>query len=220
MVEKADGSYGTSPGGVNYIGAIPFCSPLVPVRPSSVCFLFPCCFSPYAHHRASRLSSRNTVSPCVLFRAFRCVVPLIVSPVGSFRLVVSYERRFVLLFARSRFVCRGGFALRSHAVSFSSRYCVSSVVSSAHLVLSRHLVSVSPVSVSDPFSCLVPVFAPFSPAVRSFLFVLFGIGLCPRSWGVAVRHGHGAAGACSSHLIRPIMAPCLWRFACGGSLVA
>lgn len=147
------------------------------------------------------------------------VVRRAVSSARLVSLVVSYGRRFVLLFARFRFVCRGGFALRSHAVSFSSRYCVLSVVSSAHLVLSRHLVSVSPVGVSDPFSCLVPVFAPFCPAVRSFLFVLFGIGLCPRSLGVAVRHGHGAAGACSSHLIRPIIMPARYSLTrCGMAL--
>ena len=140
------------------------------MRPSSFAFSSPAAFLSYAHPRASRpcVSSYRLARASRLVRSAASCRPS-ARPVGSSWLVVSYGRRFVLLFARSRFVCRGGFALRSHAVSFSSRYCVSSVVSSAHLVFSRHLVSVSPVGVSDPFSCLVPVFAPFRPARRSFL---------------------------------------------------
>lgn len=76
----------------------------------------------------------------------------------------------------------------------SSRSCVSSIVSSAHLVLVPSSRSVSPVGVSDPFSCPVPVFAPFRPARRSFLFAysvsvhVLGRGAWP------CRYGHGAVG--------------------------
>lgn len=149
---------------------------------------------------------------CVLLCRIRLSCRLTCSSRRFISLVVSYGRRSALLFARSRFACRGGLALRSRAVSF--RLGISFVISSR-----PPFRSVSPVGVSDPFSCLVLVFAPFCPAVRSFLFVLFGIGSCSWSWGVAVRHGHGAAGACSSHLIRPIIMPARYSLTrCGMAL--
>lgn len=200
-----------------YGNTVSSCSPLISRSAPVARFSFPLIL--FSHMRSLCVSL--AVSPCVSSHAFRCRCP---SCRPSCRLIGS-----------ARFACRLVWApFRSAVRSFSSRLSWRSCfafpcrfVSPWHLVC--HLVSsavsclvgssrppfrsVSPVGVSDPFSCLVLVFAPFCPARRSFLFVLFGIGSCSWSWGVAVRHGHGAAGACSSHLIRPIMAPCLWRFA-------
>lgn len=221
-------------GGVNYIGTVPSCSPLVPVRPSSVCFLFPCCFPPYAHHRGVSFVVSSGVSPC---RLVSCVpLPLsVVSSVmpshrlGSSRLVVSYEHRFVLLFAHSfrlpwrsclAFPCR----LVSHwhpvcSVSSLAPFIILPVVSSCSSrfchVISFRLVRGRLVSVLVPGSRVRAV-----PSCCSLVPVrLFGIGSCSWSWGVAVRHGHGAAGACSSHLIRPIIMPARYSLTrCGMAL--
>ena len=132
---------------------------------------------------ASRLSSRPLVSSCrlVLVRPVRrpaCRV------VGSSRLFVSlvvfFLRRFVLLFARSRlawawrsclaFSCRLVFSLVSRPV-LASRCGVPLVISSRSRLVIR-----LPVGVSCPFSGPVPVFAPFRPARRSFLFAYSVLG--------------------------------------------
>lgn len=180
------------------------------MRPSSVCFLFPCCFSFICRSCASRLSSRHTVLPCVSFRAFRCVVPLIVSPVGSSRLVVSFS---TVSFCCSliRFVCRGGFALRSRAVLVSLWRIVLFSLLAARLA--RHLDCSSRFCPVISFSLVrwrlgsvfmpVPVFAPFYSARRSFLFVNLSRSLC------LCRRGAGDASwravlVCSSRLISPV----------------
>ena len=213
------------PRGVNYIGAVLSCCSLVPMRPSSFAFSFPVAFLSYARPRASRSSSRHAVSLAVSFRAFRCVVSSVVSShrLGSSHRLVSSRRlvwrRSALLFARSRFVCRGGFALRFRAVSFcfgipfvlSSRCSsrLSSCLSSrlVHLVSSCHLVLRLPVGGSCPFSCLVPVFAPFRPAIRSFLFVHQFRFLCLRRGAWRGVMAMMAAEVCSCRLIRPLIVP-------------
>lgn len=101
------------------------------------------------------------------------------------------SRRSVLLFACSHSVCRGGFALCSHSVSFSPWRIVHHLVGSSRSfpVISFRLTRVR----------LVPVIMPCF-RVRAVQFCcslvlvrLFSPGLCPRSWGGTVRHGHGAA---------------------------
>ena len=151
------------------------------------------------------VSSRPLVSSCrlVLVRPVRrpaCRV------VGSSRLFVSlvvlFWRRFVLLFARSRlawawrsclaFSCRLVFALASRSPSLRPIVAFRSSSHRSRLVIvpsSRPLCL--PVGVSCPFSCLVPVFAPFRSAVRSFLFAYSasahvlgrGAGLCVMAMG-------------------------------------
>ena len=80
---------------------------------SSPCSLFPYAFPCVSFVVSSLVSSLVSpcVSPCVSFRAFRCVVSSVGSSCRLVSLVVSYGRRFVLLFARSRFACRGGLCL-------------------------------------------------------------------------------------------------------------
>lgn len=147
-------------------------------------FSFPLVFFPIYRLRASRSSSRSSSRHAVSFRAIRCVVlPVVssarlVSPVGSshlsFRLSSrSAPFRSAVRSFSFRLSWRSCLAFSSRLVfALAFRLVIASCpcVSSVHLVLSRHLVSVSPVGVSCSFSCLVPVFAPFRPARRSFLF--------------------------------------------------
>lgn len=131
---------------------------------------------------ASRSSSRHAVSLCVSFLCVPLchVVRLVVRRlVPSARLGLPSRMGVVSPCCSLVLVShgRGGLVLRSHAVSFclgiSSRPCVPSLRPVCRLVDSSRPLpssrSVSPVGVSDPFSCLVPVFAPFCPALRSFL---------------------------------------------------
>ena len=187
-----------------YGGTVLSCSPLIPIHPLPPSppfplFSFPICVPV---RLARRLVGRLVIPSRLMRLAVSCrpSCRLACSSrwlVSACRLV---SRRFVLLFACSRFACRGDLALRSHAVSFalgvSSCSCVSPIVSS---VLSRSfpssrfcsLVGVS-CPFSCPFSCSVPVFAPFCSAVRSFLFAyslpvhVLGRGAWP------CRYGHGA----------------------------
>lgn len=157
---------------------------------------------------------------CVLLCRIRLSCRLTCSSRRFISLVVSYGRRSALLFARSRFACRGGLALRSRAVLF--RLGISFVISSRPP--SRRLIS-SAVSFGFTRGCLGSVLV-LGSRVRAVLSCcslvsvrLFGIGSCSWSWGVAVRHGHGAAGACSSHLIRPIIMPARYSLTrCGMAL--
>lgn len=180
------------------MGAVSSCCSLVPMRSSSVCFLFPCCFSficsfPWRLVRRLVLSVSSCVSSRAsrlvrsVRRAVRRVVCRVGSPsrlVGSSRFVVSYGRRSVLLSACSRLVRRGVIAL-----SLSCRLVGLGVPPFVHrpVLVSRRFGSsrssrlVSVVSFSSVISfCLirgrlgfvfmpVPVFAPFRPARRSFL---------------------------------------------------
>lgn len=156
---------------------------------------------------ASRLvmSSRlmRSVASCRLSCRLTCSSRRLVS---AGRLV---SRRFVLLFARSRFACRGGLALRSHVVPFLPWHPVSSL----RLV---GLVSFSPVisfrltrgrlgSVLVPgFPCsrrsVLLVARSCSPIRSRFLSSVVGRGR------VVMAMGRGGA-ACSCHLIRPLVAP-------------
>ena len=216
-VEKVENSYWTSPEGVNYIGTVPSCSPLVPVRPSSVCFLFPCCFSFICSSTCVSFVVSLAVSPCVSSHAFRCRCPSCRPScrLGSSRLVVS--------FGAVSFCC--SLVLVSFAVAVlpcvpvPSRFlpwrpvCPSSCSSSCR--------SVSPVvsSCSSRFCPVISfslarglfvfvfipvfVFAPFHPARRSFLFVNLSRPLC------LCRRGAGDASwravlVCSSRLISPV----------------
>ena len=200
-----------------YGGTVSSCSPLIPrsaplPAPPFPLFSFPI----YVPVRlACRLVGRLAM-PSRLMRSVAVVRRVVRRAVSSARLVslvVSYGRRFVLLFARSRLVCRGVIALRSRAASFCPWHFVSFVVSPAvspvillaHLVLARHLILFCHVGCSCPFSC------PFPCSHRSALLVArscspirsrFMSPLC----GGAVRHGHGAGTACSYRLIRPIIA--------------
>lgn len=208
------------------IGTVSSCSPLIPIRPLLSASPFPL----FSFLICAFLCVSFVVSSCRLARASRfvrlgCVVSSVLSvlPVRLARrsacrldrLVVSVWRRSVLLFARSRLVCRGGLALRSRAVLVSHWHpvCPSSRSSSCRSVppavsscSSRSRSSSrsrrpgggvrvrSRVRTVPPCSSLVPV-------------RLFGLGSCPLSWGGAVRHGHGAGTACSYRLIRPLMVP-------------
>lgn len=100
------------------------------MRPFSFAFSFPAAFLSYAHPRASRSSSRLP-SRCAsrLMRSV-AVVRRAVSSARLVSLVVSYGRRFALLFARSRLVCWSVIALRSRAASFliASRLSLVSLV--------------------------------------------------------------------------------------------
>lgn len=179
-----------------------FPAPLPGTLLSFPLFFFLICAFPVA----SRLSSRPLVSSCRLVLA-RPVRRPACRVVGSSRLFVSlvvlFWRRSVLLFARSRLVCRGVIAL-----SLSCRLVglgVPIYLSSRSCVPSAWLVSV--VSFSSVISlCLirgrlgfvfmpVPVFSPFRPACRSFLLAylvsvpvdtVVGRDCALWSWG---RHG-------------------------------
>lgn len=186
------------------------------MRPFSFAFSFPAAFLSYAHPRASRSSSRlPSRRASRLMRSVAVVRRVVRRAVSSARLVslvVSYGRRFALLFAHSRLVSRGVVALRSRAASFCPWHPACPTPPSLRPVGSArsHLLSrsVSSVGGSCPFSCLFPVFAPFRPARRSFLFA-YSVSVhvpCRGAW-LFVMAMMGAAGACSSHLIRPLMAP-------------
>lgn len=166
----------------------------VPCRSSRFVFLYP--VSPYVSLgvsiRACCLASRLV--------AFLSCVPLL-RLVIAFRFPHSL-RSSPFVFARLRSSSVGGvflaapfrFAVRSflfvprpvarHASLFSPRFLshmyvprgVSLVVSSSRLVMPSRLVIRLPVGVSCPFSGPVPVFAPFRPARRSFLFAYSVLG--------------------------------------------
>lgn len=209
-------------------GAVSFCCSLIFIRSPPRCparfslfpsFSFSYVRSPWRLACRLVLSSRHAVS----FSCVPSVVPPVVlsaRPVSSSRLVASYGRRFVLLFARSRlawawrsclaFSCRLVFSLASRSPSLRPVVSFRSSSHRSRLVLvpsSRHLCL--PVGVSCPFSCLVPVFAPFRFAVRSFLTHSIRLrSSVPvsmrRGWG---RHGHGSEAVCSRRLIRPLIVP-------------
>lgn len=190
-------------------GAVSFCCSLIFIRPPprypARFSLFPSFYFSYVRspwRLACRLvlSSRHAVS----FSGVSSVVPPVVlsaRPVSSSRLVASYGRRFVLLFARSRlawawrsclaFSCRLVFSLASRSPSLRPVVAFRSSSHRSRLVLvpsSRHLCL--PVGVSCPFSCLVPVFAPFRFAVRSFLTHSIRLR---SSVPVSMRRGWGAS---------------------------
>lgn len=216
MVEKVESSYGASPGVFNIwrhrfillaahlysFSVARFSFPLVlfshmcvPVRLVRRLVMSSRCASrlvrPVASCRpSSRRVVRLAVSSARLGVSFRmgtvslCCSLVLVSPV-----VVSLP----CVLGSSRF-----------RLGIPSRPCVSSIVSSAHLVISRHLVSVSPVGVSDPFSCLAPVFAPFRSAVRSFLFAYpVSVHVLGRGAGLCC-YGHRAGAACSCIVISSV----------------
>lgn len=129
------------------IGTVSSCSPLIPIRPLLSASPFPL----FSFLICAFLCVSFVVSSCRLARASRfvrlgCVVSSVLSvlPVRLARrsacrldrLVVSVWRRSVLLFARSRLVCRGGLALRSRAVLVSHWHpvCPSSRSSSCRSV--------------------------------------------------------------------------------------
>lgn len=177
------------------------------MRPSSFAFSSPCCFSFICSSPCVSLivSSYRLAVRLVSCDPLRHLVVLPVRPAcrSAYRLVslvVSVWRRSVLLFARSRLVCRGGLALRSRPVLFligipfvprlarrlvvascrSVPLAVSSCLSRFCPVISFSLIRGRLGSVFMP----VPVFAPFHPARRSFLFVNRArFLLTPPSWG-------------------------------------
>lgn len=163
-----------------YGNTVSSCSPLISRSAPVARFSFPLIL--FSHMRPLCVSFvvSLAVSPCVSSHAFRCRCPSCRPScrlIGSSRLVVSYGRRFVLLFARSRLVCRGVIALRSRAASFligipfvprlARRLVVASRPSSrlAHLVFVLLSRSRSPVGCSCSFSFL------FSCSHRSILLV-------------------------------------------------
>lgn len=141
---------------------------------------------------------------CVLLCRIRLSCRLTCSSRRFISLVVSYGRRSALLFARSRFACRGGLALRSRAVSFLPWHfvchLVSSAVSSAHLV--RRFVRfhpwVSRIRSRAWFSCSrrsVLLFArSCSPIRHRFMFLVVGRGCASWPWG-----GRGLFSSHPSH---------------------
>lgn len=221
-MEKAESSSGPPPGGVQYIGAVSSCSPLIPIRSCCPLLLF----------------SLFSFPICVLVRLARRLVGRLVMPsrfvrsaascrpscrrLGSFRPSARpicrsacrlVRHRFALLFARFRFACRGGLALRSRPVSFSPWH---PVLLLRIVLASRRLISLSPVipfslargrlgSVLVPGSRVraVPSCSSLVPhSLRSSVSVhVLGRGAGP------CRYGHGAGAACSCHLIRPLIAP-------------
>lgn len=181
------------------MGAVSSCCSLVPMRSSSVCFLFPCCFSficsfPWRLGLSSRpIRLVVRLVSCVSSRAFRpscrasCRLScrLAVSSrrlVSVCRLVWAPFRSAVRLFSSRSpwrdcpFVVVPPCWSRRSPICSSSRPCVGVGAGSSR---SSRLVSV--VSFSSVISfCLirgrlgfvfmpVPVFAPFRPARRSFL---------------------------------------------------
>lgn len=198
MVEKAESSYGSPLGCLIYGGAVLSCSLLIP-RPRcpfllSPSFSFPICVPVRLARRlvmSSRRASRlvRFVASCRSSCRLTCSSRRLVIRRPACRLV---SHRSVLLFACSHSVCRGGLALRSHAVSFSPWRLVHRLVGSSRSfpVISFRLTRVRLVPVIMPCFRVRAV-----PSCSSLVLVrLFGPGLCPRSWGVAVRHGHVAAG--------------------------
>ena len=167
------------------------------MRPFSFAFSFPAAFLSYAHPRASRSSSRlPSRRASRLMRSVAVVRRVVRRAVSSARLVslvVSYGRRSALLFARSRFACRGGLALRSRAVSF--RLGISFVISSRPP--SRRLIS-SAVSFGFTRGCFGSVLVlgsrvravlsccslvPVRPVRHRFMFLVVGRGCASWSWG-------------------------------------
>ena len=178
-------------------------------------FLFPCCFSFICSSTCVSLVVSLAVSPCVSSHAFRCRCPscrpscrLIGSARFACRLVWAPFRSAVRSFSSRllerdclTFPCR----FVSHCFPFVSRIVRRLVVASRLPSRLAHLVSVMSsrsrrpgglfVSVSMP----IPVFAPFRPARRSFLFVHRSRFLCLRHWGGAMRHEATEAYFFSSH---------------------
>lgn len=160
----------------------------VPPFPS---FSFPICVPVRLARRlviSSRRASRlvRFVASCRSSCRLTCSSRRLVIRRPACRLV---SRRSVLLFACSHSVCRGGFALCSHAVSFSPWRFVHRLVGSSRSFPSSR--SVSLVGVSCPLSCLVSVFAPFRLARSLFLFAYSvpvhvlcrGVRLCVMAMG-------------------------------------
>lgn len=161
-----------------------------------------------------RLACRLAMSSCRASRLVRSAAscrPSARSVRRSARRLV--WRRFVLLFARSRFVCRGGFALRSRAVSFlpwrpvcpSSRLSSCRSVSLAVSSWSSRFCPVISFSLARGLFVFVfipvPVFAPFHAARRSFMFVNQSRFLCLCVVVGAGDASWGRAWVCSSRLI-------------------
>lgn len=190
------------------------------MRPFSFAFSFPAAFLSYAHPRASRSSSRlPSRRASRLMRSVAVVRRVVRRAVSSARLVslvVSYGRRFALLFARSRLVCWSVIALRSRAASFliaSRLSLVSSAVSSAHLV--RRFVRF------HPWVSRIRSRAWFSCSRRSVLLFARSCSSCSASVHVLGR----GAWLCVMVMGRQGLALLIssvpsWLPACGGSLVA
>ena len=178
-VEKVESSYGASPGGVQYIGAVSSCSPLIPIHPLLPASPFPSFSFQYTVSvRLAHRLARRLVMPSRFVRYVASCCPSC-RRLGSFR-------------PSARPICRLGLssrsapfrsAVRSFSFRLSGRSCrafpcrLVFVLASCLVIASRRLISFSSchlvlrllVGVSDPFSFLVPVFAPFRPARRSFL---------------------------------------------------
>lgn len=198
-------------------GTVSSCSPLIHACPPRC----PLLFSPRSLSSYVRLACRLVMSSCRASRLVRSAAscrPSARSVRRSARRLV--WRRFALLFARSRLVCRGVIALRSRAVSF--RLGISFVISCRPP--SRRLIS-SAVSFGFTRGCLGFVLV-LGFRVRTVLSCcslvpvrLFGLGSCPRSWGGAVSLWPWGGGACSSHLIRPLIMPAHYSLTrCGMAL--
>ena len=164
-------------------------------------FLFPCCFSFICSSTCVSFIVSLAVSLCVSSHAFRCRCPscrLIGSARFACRLVWAPFRSAVRSFSSRllerdclTFPCR----LVSHCFPFVSRLARRLVVASRLPSRLAHLVSVMssrsrrPWGVFVSVSMPIPVFAPFRPARRSFLFVHRSRFLCLRrgagdaSWG-------------------------------------
>lgn len=179
-VEKAESSFGASlGGGVQYIGAVSSCSPLIsrsaPLPASPLLLVL---FS-HMRSRASRLSSRHVVSLCVSSYAFR-------SAVRSFSFRLSWRSCLV-------------FSCVSFRLGISSRSSSRSPSRLAHLVSVMSSRSRSSVGGSCPFSC------PFQCSRRSVLLVARSCSFIGFGFSVSVV-GRGDAslggGVCHSHLIR------------------
>ena len=176
-----------------YGGTVSSCSPLIPrsaplPAPPFPLFSFPI-YVPVrlacrlVGHLVMRLVS------CVLLCRICLSCRLTCSSRRFISLVVSYGRRSALLFARSRFACRGGLALRSRAVSFrlgisfviSSRRLISSAVSFGFTRGCLGSVLVLGSRVRAVLSCcsLVPV----RPVRHRFMFLVVGRGCASWSWG-------------------------------------
>lgn len=162
--------------------------------------------------RASRLM--RPVASCRPSCRLACSSRRLVPPVVSFRAVSFCCSLVLVLFV--------GAVLPCVLMPSRSRLVIASRPSSRRLILFSPVISF----LSHPWASRIRSRAWFPCSRRSVLLFARSCSSCSASVYVLgrgawpCRYGHGAAGACSSHLIRPIMAPCLWRFACGGSLVA
>ena len=178
------------------------------LRPRCPLLLSPRFLSSYVRHvrLACRLVEHLVMRlvSCVLLCRIRLSCRLTCSSRRFISLVVSYGRRSALLFASSRFACRGGLALRSRAVSF--RLGISFVISSRPP--SRRLIS-SAVSFGFTRGCLGSVLVlgsrvravlsccslvPVRPVRHRFMFLVVGRGCASWPWG-----GRGLFSSHPSH---------------------